>query len=62
MPISPWYKGDTAPTWTFQLIPDSGAFSIAGLSPSNFSLIIRNVDLQRTPLAQGHSAISQRLH
>jgi hypothetical protein len=44
MPISPWYKGDTAPTWTFQLIPDSGAFSIIGLSPSNFSLIIRNVD------------------
>jgi hypothetical protein len=44
MPISPWYKGDTAPIWTFQLIPDSGAFNITGLSPSNFSLIIRNVD------------------
>lgn len=44
MPISPWYKGDQAPTWTLQLIPDTSAFSITGLSPSNFSLIIRNVD------------------
>ena len=44
MPISPWYRGDTVPTWTFQLIPDTGAFSITGLATSNFSLIIRNVD------------------
>ncbi len=44
MPISPWYKGDTAPTWTFQLIPDTGAFSTSGLSTSNFNLIIRNTD------------------
>lgn len=44
MPISPWYKGDTVPTWTFLLIPDTGAFSVAQLTPSNFSLVIRNVD------------------
>ncbi len=44
MSLSPWYKGDTAPAWTFQLIPDTGAFSITGLSTSNFSLIIRNTD------------------
>jgi hypothetical protein len=44
MAISPWYRGDTLPTWTLQLVPDSGPFSIDGLSTSNFSFIIRNVD------------------
>jgi hypothetical protein len=42
--ITPWYKGDTSPAWTIQLTPDSGVFSTTGLSTSNFSLIIRNVD------------------
>lgn len=44
MSISPWYKGDTMPIWTFALVPDSGAFNVTGLSTSNFALIIRNVD------------------
>lgn len=45
MPISPWYRGDTAPSWSIQIIPDSGAFSVAGLTTANFALLIRNTDI-----------------
>lgn len=44
MAITPWYKGDTLPAWVIQLVPDSGVFNVTSLSPSNFSLIIRNTD------------------
>jgi hypothetical protein len=44
MPISPWFKGDTMPIWKFQLIPDSGVFNVFGLTASNFSLLIKNID------------------
>jgi hypothetical protein len=41
--ITPWYIGDTAPTWTVQLIPDSGAFNVTGLTTGSFSLLFRNL-------------------
>ncbi|GCE14196.1 hypothetical protein [Tengunoibacter tsumagoiensis] len=44
MAISPWYKGDTAPSWTISLIPDSGTINVASLSPSSFTLLIKNTD------------------
>jgi hypothetical protein len=44
MSINPWYRGDTMPIWKISLIPDTGTFDISALGPSNFSLIIRNID------------------
>lgn len=43
MSWSPWPQGDTFDPWTFDLEPDSGTFSIAGLSPPNFTLHMRNI-------------------
>ncbi len=44
MPITPWYLGDTMPIWKLSLIPDTGAFNVSTLGPSNFSLLIKNID------------------
>ena len=46
MGISPWNVGDGQPPWTFELEPDSGAFSIAELTPSNFTLVMKNMSNQ----------------
>src|SRR5258708_4515337 len=45
MGISPTYKTSipTAPIWTIQLVPDSGTFSVAGLLPNRFSLLLHNL-------------------
>jgi hypothetical protein len=44
MPITPWFKGDTMPIWKISLIPDTGYFDVSTLSPTNFSLLIKNTD------------------
>ena len=43
MSQSPWPQGDTREEWTFQLIPDSGVFSTAGLTTANFTYFMRNI-------------------
>lgn len=42
MSITPWLQGDTKPSWKFPLILDSGPLDVAGLSTSNFTLILHN--------------------
>jgi hypothetical protein len=39
MGITPWFRGDGKP-WAFGLEPDSGVFDIAGVSPSDFTLVL----------------------
>ncbi len=51
--ITPWYVGKTAPAWTIALVPDSGVFGIGGLSPANFSLLIKNTDTGTETAGQG---------
>ena len=43
--ISPWFKTSqpTAPLWTISLVPDSGAFSISGLTTASFALLLHNL-------------------
>lgn len=55
MGISPWYKTSTptAPTWTIQLVPDSGVFNVSGLVVGNFALLFRNLDTGVETTGQG---------
>lgn len=55
MGISPHYKtaAPTAPIWTIQLVPDSGTFSVAGLVPNSFSLLLHNLDTGVETTGQG---------
>lgn len=51
--ITPWYVGKTAPIWNIALVPDSGVLGIGGLSPTNFSLLIKNLDTGDETAGQG---------
>lgn len=56
MGISPWYmtSNPTAPIWTIPLVPDGGmAFPVAGLTASNFSLLIKNLATGIATTGQG---------
>lgn len=44
MSISPWMQYDTEPPWKFPLRTDSGPLTVAGLTPSNFQLILHPVN------------------
>lgn len=58
MAITPWFQGDTLPAWNIQLSTDSGTINTSGLSDANFSLIIRNTDLQSNPDRAGTGVFS----
>src|SRR5512146_2805602 len=55
MGISPTYKTSipTAPLWTIQLVPDSGTFSVSGLTVSDFALLIHDLDTGIETTGQG---------
>ncbi|HET8911894.1 MAG TPA: hypothetical protein VFN23_10545, partial [Ktedonobacteraceae bacterium] len=55
MGISPWYRTSSpiSPIWTILLVPDTGSFNVAGLAPSNFALLLRNLDTGVETTGQG---------
>lgn len=55
MGISPWFltATPTAPKWIIQLVPDSGAFDITGLTNDDFSLHIQDLKTGEVRTGQG---------
>lgn len=53
MGISPTYLGNLAPTWTVQMIPDTGVVNTSGLNTGNFALGIRNLETGGVTAGQG---------
>jgi hypothetical protein len=48
---TPWYKGDRKPVWDFLIEPDSGTFDTTGLTESDFSLVLIDINNDNTPRA-----------